>query len=630
MTAEVFPQPTSPDIPTRFRIPGYREMRESLKQTKSLRSLVHTAEEIALHGFPSIAKDTLPEIDPTSERVMNVLKNGDYEGAEMTLEDYGQLHRAKSLYHKTIRDVVGDILEDSESALQISPEQRIALRYGLKMQNESDDIDVLWHDELVLGPNAAEIKEKMADKAFADTTIGPHGEFIYGIIRKNDGTGQYEYLTHAQAYPKQIQRIAGHIDAMIAELTPLAQEGSEEAQSLITTHTLFKEHITMTGKAEEGIAHEQEERAKAFHSSWVVQAPQHTMSIDYLPPMEAYSAGSFVEWQYDLLVKIPGFANMNENANDTKRHMIHLLKTDEDLRSLTTLQQSIAILEPTESTVYLRLPSGTSLRFRSAASNVPNQPEVRLAKRENSDLAVGSKINFDYETLEQRDEIGRPLREAVFGKERADEIFGDTKDLIPLLLSRFVAGHEDAHNILEREDTLNVMSVTLHMNLDEAKADLASLYTCFDSEFLSLGERQDLARALFAEELRGLSRWGERKVDRTHLNGNIMLIQLMMDTNILRNTNGEWTFDVSSPEKLTALSHKGKEKLLELAKVYEATNSTDAGQKGEDFIQKYFATESLSDDMLQLMYDAKIMHNEEYQTEMAKRSQATPLETLQG
>lgn len=636
---EILPPPIFPDIPARFRIPGYSEMREDLKQVTSLRSLVHMAEEKALQGFSHVAHDELPGLNPMSEKVMKVLKNGDYEDAQLTLEDYGQLHRAKSLYHKIIRDVLGDIIQDPKSKVEMNEEQRIGLKHGLKIQNEVDDIDILWHAELVLGPNALEIKEKMKDNAFRDTVIGPYKEFIYGIVRKNQEKGDYEYLTYAQAYPEQISRIAGHIDAMTVELTPLAEKGNKEAQSLIKTHQLYKEHMLMEGNVKDGIAQQQEAKAREFHTSWTVDADQRKMSIDYLPPMEAYSAGNFVEWQHDLLVKVPEFAQMNADAADTKNFMISRLKNDRAFKKLTTLQNSIEILEATDSTVYLRLPSGTSLRFRSAASNVPNEPGVRLGHDRlpgkdtlnipdmtdqrivSISLANGSKINFDYETMEERDEIGKPLLDSVFGEERAVKIFGDTKRFIPLLISRFVAGHEDAHNILERTDTLEVMGIQLHMDLDEAKSDLASLYTCFTPDFLKLHERQDLAKALFAEELRGLSRWNERQTDRTHLNGNIMLIQLMMDTNILDFKDNEWTFDVSSEKKLKRLSQKAKIKLLELAQVYEATDPSIAKKKGEAYKKKYFETNSLSTDMLRLLYDAGIMEQKEYDEEMGKRPQ---------
>lgn len=236
---------------------------------------------------------------------------------------------------------------------------------------------------------------------------------------------------------------------------------------------------------------------------------------------------------------------------------------------------------------------------------------MRLAhNRENQELANGSKINFDYTTFEQRSEIAKGLVTKAFGTQQAEQTFGDLKESIPLLLGRFVAGHEDAHNILEREDTYKVMGMQNHIDLDEAKADLASMITCLTPGFLDHGTQENLLKVVFAEELRGLSRWDEQATDRSHLNGNIILVQLMLNHGIVQKNAERWVWNPTTPEKIQAMRQEAKDAFLHLADVYEATDAPTARNNAEDFKEKYVNIPSR--ELLLLLSDAGILSEKDY------------------
>lgn len=322
------------------RASGYHEVREQLKQTKRLGQVLQQAESYALQVFPTFASE-IPQLDIHNPKLPGVLLLGNYQGVEQTSSEYGTLLQAKSLRQKIAREVVRDIISDPESQVAISPEQRILLKHGLQIQDVVDDLHIAWHKELIQGPHAEVLKHFMENDAFLSLLLGEHGDFLYGFARKEDNGVRFH--TYANAYPEQIATISRQIDNMVTDLTPLAQQGSDEAKAHIAVHTAWQKLLTYDGNAKE-----QEALGKALDVTWMTQADANNPAIrsQVLYPMEAYTSGKSVEWQYDILLKQPEYDAINADCDQTKKVMQHLFQTDPDFAQLSTLQESLAILEP--------------------------------------------------------------------------------------------------------------------------------------------------------------------------------------------------------------------------------------------------------------------------------------------
>ncbi len=592
--------------PSRFeQMPGYGEVRERLKTVPSLRQVWKQAERYATDIFPFYG-GTVVGLDLQHIQLDGVLKRGDYQQVSPKSEEYGQLMEAKSLQQRVAREMVREVILDNKSAVKLPKEQQILLNYGMQIQDVVDGLHLVWQKELVRDANAPQMKALTGNTDFMQMLVGDHGDYLYGMLRKEGEA--VRFVRYSEAYKQQIGQIAGFIDNMVGELVPLAQAGNEEAKANIAVHTQLKKLLLSQGNAKE-----QEEIGKELDVIWMRDAsafnPQIRSQIVY--PMETYAGGKSVEWQYDILLKDPEFDGINEMGHDTKARMLDVFQNDPDFRDLPALQNSLSIFIPTNSTVYLRFISGTPLGFRSAASKVPNRAEVTLGHDiPDSPYVNGAKINFDYITLEQRAEIGNILWENLFKEHH------DGKEDIPPLLGRFVSGHEDAHNLMEREDLLRVVGAQNHIDLDEVKADLASSLVCFDPKWLPISKQSQLMRAVFAEELRGLSRWREMDLDRAHLNGNLILIQSMMDLGILDFTNGKWHLDTEDPQKLAGYHTSTKNAFLEFAKIYEATDPEVSKAETAAFKAKYLDIPSRK--MLQLVRDSGILSENEYRAEMQK------------
>ncbi|MDE2588645.1 MAG: hypothetical protein KGL95_03120, partial [Patescibacteria group bacterium] len=355
---------------------------------------------------------------------------------------------------------------------------------------------------------------------------------------------------------------------------------------------------------------EQKRLADERDKLWMEQAPAHLgdrMTMQLIYGMESYSAPiPLVQSTYTLAFPDTSthMLELNERARLAKEAMVgyftEQMEADGDFPEsrYPALKNSIHLMDQSRAQVYVLMKSGESLGFLFAATNLPNTADVRLKH--------GAKIFENRRTFTERAEIVHPYLERVFGKDsdemnRFDEMH--INDVIDMLAGVFVPLHEVGHNLAIGPQTREKLSADVETNVEEAKADLAGIVG--SGRFLtSQKDRELFLSALFMEELRGLTRRDEH-ADRSHYNGNIINIQLMITAGALvEKENGQWEFNFNQ-DTVNAFFEGAKHALQDLVYIYEQPSR----EAGLQFIETRFAE---SEEMKELLHQAGIMPDNEY------------------
>lgn len=230
-------------------------------------------------------------------------------------------------------------------------------------------------------------------------------------------------------------------------------------------------------------------------------------------------------------------------------------------------------MDKCHATFYSMLRSGTSLGFKSAASNVPNRPKVRL---------ISTIIDMDYSTFVERSEIAHGHMEKIFDDDQMKRYFSG-QDTELEMTTLFVGLHEIGHNAFVVEDTITRLTSPINADLEEAKSDIFAVVGALS--YLQGEEREEYVAALFAASIRGITRWQEYE-DRTHFYGDAMRLQLMLDTGIVREENGKWIFEPNE-DNIKDFWERSINILVEFGDVYESRNP----EMAQALMAKYY-TES--------------------------------------
>lgn len=640
--------PLSPS--ERLRIIHSKETESSLKQTKAFKDgveqlkhstsvgqILQDAESLAIQtvfgtpGMPDVLQDEIQNILQTitpaadgkthpHDKLIAAVINHNFKDIDDDSPEYLALLQANAIKEFVSRALIREI---AQTTTLLTPVQKEILLYGTQIADVVDEAHIQWWQETHQGEAFSKIKELKARGVTEQDILE-----IAGLPpREGDLPNQYDYMyfmfrqktngdltivpySDESAFGEHIRRIEALTIQMEDAMRKNPEVAMESAQikGLLATQRAWVEQLKATDPRE------QKRLADIRDTIWMQEAPAHIgdqTSIQIIYGMESYSAPlPLVQWEYNIAIPDDRYEYLNKRAREAQKAMVGYFATNETefpANEYPALKNSVSLMESSSALVYALVKSGAPLGFLFAATNIPNTAAIRLVN--------GSKIFENRKTFSERANIAQRYISKLFENSAESlERYNNLDDAIDMLAGVFVPLHEVGHNLSVGPQTRELLSPSIQTNIEEAKADLAGIVGSF--ALLEKPEDKELfITALFMEELRGLTRRKEHE-DRSHLHGNILNIQLMIDAGILiKRSDGNWEFNLTHGENGTINKFHllAKTALQKLAMVYEHPSQ----QAGQAFIDNNF---SESAQLLDLEYRSGIIETqEEFEAEIAAR-----------
>ena len=175
----------------------------------------------------------------------------------------------------------------------------------------------------------------------------------------------------------------------------------------------------------------------------------------------------------------------------------------------------------------------------------------------------------------------------VFGEDTVAEYFDDSR-ITSMHASIGVAGHEVAHNAFIRKETQAKIGGSAEQNLEEAKADLASM--ALAPEFLDDTDLNLIARGHLGWSTRMLS-YRDQPSSMPYYNAALVYMNAFEESGVVKHDteNDTWEYD-ESPEKIRGFFKNLRGAFGELVDVYETLDP----EKAQDFRDKHFKKTSFT------------------------------------
>ncbi len=623
----------------------FKQAAEKLKQARNVSEFIHDSQFLAAGALFSLEINSGDSPSPvpgirdeialirdvvTDQQIFNAVVNHDFQGVSENGPEYLALLQVNALKEHVARMLVREIAPELTF---LSDTEKITIEYSTRIMDNVDEAHIAWYQEVNQGELFTELRmrheagKRLQETAedlgiepdpidpawkFVEPSLGEnYGDYLYVMFRQQEDE-TIKAVPYSEAFAVQTTDIVKLIDQMNVALTPLAESDPSNARGILAVHNAWKELLLSNGSPQE-----QTVIAKRLDDVWMTEAPATNPgnTVQILYPMESYGDifQKLVEWDYVLMFKDKNdqeATQLNNQAADMQDRMIRLFETDEEFSQFGCLNASIKSMTNSHSAIYAMMSSGTSLGFLAAASNNPNNADKR---REH-----GSKIRQNMETLKQRADIAERFLEKVFAPQISAnpnyliDRFGTKEQRIANLAGIFVPLHEVGHNGLILDDTTLKLTSETHSNIEEAKADLFSVIGAL-STLDTFEEKQAYIRSVFTENLRGLTRYSDT-TDRSHYNGDALLIQLMIDAGILtQTTDGTFDFEVTET-KAEKMLLGARNVFIKFAKAYDEPDYDEARIKATELFEYFRESQTL----LALEKTAGIIDEETYRRELAK------------
>ena len=569
-----------------------QEALEKLRQEPSIGNVFEQASDLAttLYFDPQdnvfTQKRVQIEEDVPFENIRKALTKQDFSTTEPADERYTKLLEAMSLKEHITRELVKQIAK-RENNLGLSDTERIVLLGSCELANAYDDFSFAWHKNVVMSSLAqelgkhedehpGEIKQYLHQRgALPNPDTLPKDSFMYITFEPNSDRTIHAQ-SYAQTFPVGTKSITDIISHMIDQLSVQTDKESIKLREYFAT-LLYAHGNTSTD------IKTQDDAWKKVDEKWM----QLSGRMQPLHMMESYDdqLGLRVEPEYAITFTDERSEELNTRSDDTREHMLSFLQ--KNFSDKTSLAPLFPAMQTSEARVRTLIAGGKRLSFRPAAQNLPN----RVAVKEK----YGVKILMDMKTFQQRWAIQKQYLIDLFGNEYAQNMFVPEKELIDIIASVFVAGHEIGHNAFNTTTTRENIGEKTCKDIEEHKSNLTILAAA--PSFLSQEDQVKLLKGLFSFDIRSLARTKEESA-KPYLNSAIVTMREFMKANILHDEDGAWIFDTDS-SKIAIFFKNIQGVYQDMVDVYESQSKENA----ELFIQKYY---TITPDVEKLMRQAKI------------------------